>query len=247
MITFRLTGSGILVVQPSGPLSEEDFSALQQKVDPWLAAGNKLKGLLIDAPDFPGWKDFASLRSHLHFVKDHHRELPRIAVVSDSRFLSAMPKLARHFVSAEFKRFEAGKTDDAIDWLESPIDPKPPSIRHAWFPAEKLVWIALNGKVTTEDYRVFLGSMEDILTKHSPISFIVNFDGMDGVELGAMAADTKFGFAHLKDIKRIALVGDSKWTKRLTSLPNPFSLEIKSFDEDEENDAWDWITGTAGL
>lgn len=243
MINFRLTDSGILVVQPSGPITSDDFSAIQDQVDPWLEGGGKLKGILIDAPDFPGWKDFAGFRSHLRFVKDHHREIPRVAVVSDDEFLSALPKLARHFVKADFRRYDAGETAEAISWLESPLEPQRPSIRHSWFPAEQLVWITVDGKVTTEEYGDFLSQIEAILAKHSPISFLVNFEDLEGVEFGALIKDTKFGFTHLKSVKRLALVGDSKWIKRLTSLPNPFSLEIKPFDEDEENQAWEWITG----
>ncbi|MGB6222178.1 STAS/SEC14 domain-containing protein [Haloferula sp.] len=242
MIHFRLSDSGVLVVQPSGPITSEDFTAIQDQVDPWLESGGKLKGLLIDAPDFPGWKDLAGLRSHFRFVRDHHREIPRIAVVSNDEFLSALPKLARHFVKADFRRYDAGETAEALTWIESPPEPRLPSIRHSWFPAEQLVWVTVDGKVTTEEYKHFLSHIEAILAKHSPVSFLVNFEDLEGVELGALIKDTKFGFTHIKDIKRMALVGDSKWIKRLTSLPNPFSLEIKSFDEDQEHQAWNWIT-----
>ncbi|MEP4076653.1 STAS/SEC14 domain-containing protein [Haloferula sp.] len=242
MITFRLTDTGVLVVQPSGPISADDFSALQQEVDPWLDAGGKLKGLLIDAPDFPGWTDFAGLRAHLGFVRNHHRELPRVAVVSDSRFLAALPKLARHFVSADFRRFNAGETADAIAWLESPEEPAQRVLRHAWFPEEKIVWVTVDGKITTAEYREFLTKIKPLAEGDDLISFLVNLDDLEGAEIGALIADTKFGVGHIKNIKRIAMVGDQDWIKRLTSLPNPFTLEVKAFDDDDEHEAWDWIT-----
>lgn len=243
MINFRLTDSGILIVQPSGPITSDDFSSIQDQVDPWLESGGKLKGILIDAPEFPGWKDFAGFRSHLRFVKDHHREIPRVAVVSDDEFLSALPKLARHFVKADFRRYDAGETTEAIRWLESPHEMQRPSIRHSWFPAEKLVWVTIDGKITTEEYKHFISHIEAILTKYSPVSFLVNFEDIEGIELGALIKDTKFGFTHLKSVKRLALVGDSPWIKRITSFPNPFPIEIKSFDEHQEHQAWEWITG----
>lgn len=242
MINFRITDSGVLIVQPSGLITSDDFAAVQNQIDPWLESGNKLKGLLIDAPDFPGWKDFAGFRAHLKFVKDHHREIPRIAVASDDDFLTALPKLARHFVKADFRRFDAGDTAEAIAWIES-LDEAPKSaIRHAWFPKEKLVWVSVDGKVTTDEYRAFLTTLEPIIKNNSPVSFLVDLDELEGVELGAMIADSKFGFSHIKNIKRIAIVGDQKWIKRLTALPNPFALEVKGFDEDQEHDAWGWIT-----
>ncbi len=57
-----------------------------------------------------------------------------------------------------------------------------------------------------------------------------------------MLKDLKFGFKHMNDIRRMALIGNASWTHRLASLPNPFSLEIRAFDEAEEHDAWDWAT-----
>jgi hypothetical protein len=241
MITNRLTDNGVLIVQPSGPLTKEDFTSLAAEVDAWLEEGGVLKGLLIDAPEFPGWKDFGGLQSHLKFVRNHQRELPRVAVVSDSGFLSALPKVARHFIQAELRRFEAGKTEEALAWIESPREEPAQAIRHAWFPNEKVMWISVNGKISTEEYNKLLGGMEDILQEFSPISFLIDLDDMEGVELGAMVADMKFGFTHLKHFRRIALVGDEKWCHRLASMPNPFPIKLKAFDEGHENEAWDWL------
>lgn len=242
MITSRLTDSGVLIVQPSGPITKEDFSTLADEVDPWLESGGDLKGLLIDAPEFPGWKDFGGLGSHLKFVRGHHRRIPRIAIVSDSRFLGALPKVARHFVQADLQHFDAGETAAALTWIESPREEPTSSIRQAWFPGENLLWIAIDGKVTTDDYRGLRSFMEGILAETTPISILVDIDDLEGVELGAMMADLKFGLVHLKDIRRLALVGDEKWIRRLAALPNPFSLEIRAFSEADEYEAWHWLT-----
>lgn len=241
MITHHLTPSGILIVQPSGPLTREDFTGLAADVNTWIANGGVLQGLLIDAPEFPGWKNFGGLQSHLKFVRDHQRDLPRVAVVSDSNFLSALPKVARHFVQAEIRRFDAGQTEPALAWLESAREEPTQTIRHGWFPNEKVMWISVNGKISTEEYKKLLASMEDILEHTSPISFLIDLDDMEGVELGALVADMKFGFTHLKHFRHIALVGDEKWCHRLASIPNPFPIKIKAFDEGDEEEAWEWL------
>ncbi|MDA0766571.1 MAG: STAS/SEC14 domain-containing protein [Verrucomicrobia bacterium] len=242
MITSRLTDTGILIVQPSGALTREDFLALTEKADSWIEESGPLKGLLIDAPSFPGWKNFAALQTHLKFVRDHHRKVSRIAVASDSGFLAAMPTLARHFVSADIRRFEADETAEALAWIERPPEKPAHAIRHAWFPKEKLMWMAVDGKITTAEYRTFLTSLETILADCSPISLLVDLDDLEGVQLGAMMADLKFGLTHLKSFRRMALIGDNKWIHRIAGLPNPFPIEIKAFPEGEESDAWEWLT-----
>jgi len=114
-----LRDRGILILKPEGPLRAEDFAALAGVVDPYIEEHGELKGLLIDAPSFPGWENFSALLSHLRFVRDHHRRIQRIAVVSDSTLLAIGPKIADHFVSAEVRAFDATDRAAARAWIET--------------------------------------------------------------------------------------------------------------------------------
>ena len=113
-----LVNAGILNLRPEGALRAEDFAALARAVDPYIEERGALAGLLIDAPSFPGWESFAALLSHLRFVRDHHRRVQRVAVVSDDTLLSLGPKVARHFVSAELRHFKTADRAAALAWLE---------------------------------------------------------------------------------------------------------------------------------
>jgi len=114
-----LRDRGILILKPEGPLRAEDFTALAGAVDPYIEERGDLNGLLIDAPSFPGWENFSALLSHLRFVRDHHRKIRRIAVVSDSPLLAIGPKIADHFVSAEVRAFDAADRAGALAWIEA--------------------------------------------------------------------------------------------------------------------------------
>lgn len=113
-----LADRGILILEPEGALRAEDFTALAAVVDPYIEQHGALKGLMIEAPSFPGWENFAGLVSHLRFVRDHHRLIRRIAVVSDNTLLAFAPKLANHFVAAEVRPYAAGERAAALAWLE---------------------------------------------------------------------------------------------------------------------------------
>ena len=108
---------GILILRPQGPLEAGDFSSLASVVDPYLEQHGTLRGIMVDAPSFPGWDSFAALVSHLRFVRDHHRFIGKIAAVSDSPILSAAPHLAKHFVKAEIRHFSAKDRAMALSWL----------------------------------------------------------------------------------------------------------------------------------
>jgi hypothetical protein len=114
-----LQTEGILIIRPEGPLEATDFQKLAQEIDPYIEANGKLCGLMIDAASFPGWKDFAGLLAHLKFVKEHHRRILRIAVVTDSDLLALGPKIASHFVQAEVKRFPRSQQEEALTWLRA--------------------------------------------------------------------------------------------------------------------------------
>ena len=114
-----LRDKGILVLTPEGALRAEDFTALAAAVDPFIEQHGGLKGLLLEAPSVPGWEDFAALVSHLRFVRDHHRQVRRIAVVTGSALLAAAPKIASHFVGAEIRAFDADARAAALAWIET--------------------------------------------------------------------------------------------------------------------------------
>jgi hypothetical protein len=74
---------------------------------------------MIHSESFPGWESFGALVSHLRFVADHHRQIERIAAVTDSWPLENIPRIARHFVQAKIKRFDLCEKDRALKWFET--------------------------------------------------------------------------------------------------------------------------------
>ena len=118
MLDYELQrAEGLLVIRPRGPLQADDFTSLAAVVDPYVEAHGHLRGLMIEASAFPGWDNFAALVSHVRFVRDHHRVIRKIAAVSDSPILSIAPQLAKHFVNAEIRHFNASERSAALDWL----------------------------------------------------------------------------------------------------------------------------------
>jgi hypothetical protein len=118
MIHFELLrDQRILTITPEGPLQASDFQKLSEAVDPFIQTEGDLKGLLIDAPAFPGWHSFGDMVSHFKFVKNHERHIEKVAVVSDSGFISIMPHFVRHFIHAEIRHFDGSEKEQAMAWL----------------------------------------------------------------------------------------------------------------------------------
>lgn len=114
-----LPESGVLVVDIERPLRREDFDALAMTVDPWIETHGNLQGVVIHAREFPGWQNPGSFIRHLSFVRDHQREVHRVALCVDGRVAEVVPSLAEHFVAAEIKHFGYDQLDEAIAWARA--------------------------------------------------------------------------------------------------------------------------------
>ena len=114
-----MDAEGILVIEPVSALSAEDFRDLASSVDAYLAEHQTLHGMLIHAQHFPGWESFAGLAAHLKFVREHHKRIERIAVVTDSPLGTVAPTLAKQFVSAQIRRFVYSEFEEALTWLKT--------------------------------------------------------------------------------------------------------------------------------
>jgi SpoIIAA-like len=118
MIEYDLdTEHSILEVRPKAALDKDDFVELAKAVDPQIEAKGDLAGLILNAPSFPGWDSFGALVSHFRFVRDHHKHVKKVAVVTDSHLGDVAEHLTSHFVSATIQHFPAGQIEQARQWI----------------------------------------------------------------------------------------------------------------------------------
>jgi hypothetical protein len=107
----------ILHLRPRGRLRKEDFEQLALLVDPYIRESGGLRGLIIETAHFPGWSDLPAMIGHLRFVRDHHRAIARVALVSDSVVADIAQHLASHFVAAQIRHFGGRERDAAKGWV----------------------------------------------------------------------------------------------------------------------------------
>ena len=111
------TAHSILYLRPKSALEQDDFLQLAKTVDPYIEQSGDLAGLIIEAPTFPGWDSLGAMAAHFRFVRDHHRRIRKIGLVTDSALGNVAERLASHFVAAEIRYFPAGAVDAARQWI----------------------------------------------------------------------------------------------------------------------------------
>jgi hypothetical protein len=107
----------VLYLRPKSALARDDFVQLAKTVDPYIEKTGGFAGLIIEATTFPGWESLGAMAAHLRFVRDHHKRIKKVGLVTDSALGNVAEHLASHFVSAEIKHFSAGELEAAKQWV----------------------------------------------------------------------------------------------------------------------------------
>lgn len=111
------TAHSILYLRLTSALQQRDFEELAKTVDPYIRETGGLSGIVIEAPKFPGWDSLGAMVAHFRFVRDHHKKIKKLGIVTDSALGDIAEHLASHFVSAEIKHFPAGELEAAKRWV----------------------------------------------------------------------------------------------------------------------------------
>jgi hypothetical protein len=111
-----IRNKGVLLLEPKDELEAGDFARVAAEIDPYIEESGGLAGLVVIAEEFPGWDNFTAFTSHFKFVREHHKKIRRVALVTTDRFLSAVPRFASRFVDAEVRRFPMEERDAALLW-----------------------------------------------------------------------------------------------------------------------------------
>ena len=111
---------GILHLRPKAALTKEDFAQIAKTVDPQIEKKGALAGIIIEFGAFPGWDSIGAMAAHFRFVRDHHRRVKKVAVVTDAALGAIAEQLASHFVSATIRHFPAGELKAAQQGISGP-------------------------------------------------------------------------------------------------------------------------------
>jgi len=118
MIKHRLDAAdSILYIKPTAALESNDFTQLATAIDPYIEKTGGLAGLIVEVDAFPGWESLGAMAAHFRFVRDHHKRVRKVAIVTDAALGNVAEKLATHFVAAQIKHFPGGESEAARQWI----------------------------------------------------------------------------------------------------------------------------------
>jgi hypothetical protein len=108
--------------------------------------------------------------------------------------------------------------------------------------SEKVLGFKMSGKLHDEDYKKFVPLVDDAIAKHGKARILAQFNDFHGWDMDALWDDIKFSTTHCTKIERVALVGEKKWEKWMSTVCKPFTMaKIKYFDVADIEAAKAWV------
>jgi hypothetical protein len=232
----------IFIITPQARITADDIKDLASRVNSYINETDKVPNLVLHAKSVPHWADFKALQKHLHFVKDHHKLIKKVAIVSDSKLLWLAKSVVEHFVRAKVRRFNEGAIEDAISWAQAEDD-HPGSIQMIEGLPRDVVGIDIRGLITSQDYTdTLIPLIAERAKEHDKLKLLcVMGDYFDGYSAGAMWDDLRFGLSHLTTFSRIALVTDIDWIRhgaKFFGVLMPTDIMVFKLAEGDEARAW---------
>ena len=100
----------------------------------------------------------------------------------------------------------------------------------------------VTGKITKADYQKILPIINEQLQTNEKIRWYFEMEDFEGWDMKGLYEEVNFDIKHAKDLEKIAMVGEKKWTEWLSDLMKPFtSAEVKHFDPAQKEEAKAWI------
>ena len=107
------------------------------------------------------------------------------------------------------------------------------------------IGVKITGKVTPELEEQLIKEANRVIQEHGTMNVLVFLDDHARWGMKAGIEDIKWVIKHLKDMKKVAFVADSRFYEWYVALDRPFGkmvgIEERYFKPEDIDDAWKWI------
>jgi hypothetical protein len=110
-------------------------------------------------------------------------------------------------------------------------------------PEKGFIRIKCGRILTHQDYQdVLIPALEKAFAEKSPLRALCDMRDLEKIDWKALWDDFKFGIHHLKDVERMATVGNQWWLSFLMRFANLFfKVTLKNFKSHQLEEATEWI------
>ena len=240
----------VVGIRLAGKISAEDVNGIKPALEKALAANDEI-GVVVD---MSGFED-ASAEAIAADVKYEMSLMAKIgqfrraAFIADKEWLQAVTGFVGSLIpTMQMKVFSPGEQEKAIAWA-SEIEEMPASSGEALSmihtDRDDVFGFQVDGVMTAENVRPLTDKVAAILANHDKVRLLARVKSLGGIDPAVFMQSglISMKFAAVQKVERYAIVGAPEWMRTAVATMNPMfpHLEIRSFDAEDEGDAWAWL------
>lgn len=109
-------------------------------------------------------------------------------------------------------------------------------------PGTNVYELTIDGAISSAEFDSLLKRFEEAIARHGKVRVLEEIRELGGIPPSKVWEDLKFGFRHMRDVQRAAVVAKQKWIEVVGSLLNPFiSADVRYYRPEEREIARAWI------
>jgi hypothetical protein len=243
----------VLALGLRGEISNQDIAAVREACERKLAAHPGI-GIVVDLTSFSDATEQAireDVRFELGMVGQLHR-FPRLAIVTDKQWIGVLMRFVGQFMpQIETEIFAPAKRADAIAWSAALPATRTQSEGRAMkrIPTDRddVYAFELDGVVSVAEAPLIADDFNRIFGAHPRVRMLARikrygFDPAILMQKALMSAKV----AAIQKVERYAVVGAPEWMRKVIEAMSPMfpAIEMRTFGEAQEGEAWAWIGAT---
>lgn len=240
----------VIAMHLSGKLTGEDMQACTSILDKKLSSQNHI-GVLVD---FTGLADMNAdafiegTKADLDFL-NHIDQFSCLSFVSDKEWPQAMGGfMSSIFPTVEMKVFTHGESDEALKWaseLPKARKPQPPAFRFLPTSKDDVFAFEINGVISAKEMPEVIQKFQTFLGRHEKVRLLNRIKHFGGIDPAVFMQSglVSMKLAAMQKVERYAIVEAAGWMRKIIETGNPVfaDMEMRTFPEDQESEAWAWL------
>lgn len=240
----------VIAMHLRGKLTGDDIKTYKLILDEKLSNHNHLSVVV----DFTGLSDMNAdalvegTKADLELLS-HIDQFTRFAFISDKEWPQAIVGfMSSIFPTVEMKVFPPDESDEAMRWvseLPKARKPQPPAFR--FLPTSKgdVFAFEINGVISAKEMPEVIQKFQTFLRRHEKVRLLNRIKHFGGIDPAVFMQSglVSMKLAAMQKVERYAIVGAPGWMRKVIETVNPAfaDIEMRTFPEDQESEAWAWL------
>lgn len=243
--------ANVVALSFSGTISAEDIDRSYELIIPAMSDGKPvslyiemLDGFDVEAPAL-----IKDLRRSPELIRNF-KQLERVAVVTNQDWLRGIVRLEDAVLSLfnsdiALQVYGEDERNQAKSWVKGQTTySHEPSIVKLTTDDPDTAAFEVNGKIREEDLELSKKMMAEFLTDDPPRRLLARIRKLDGLQPSTLFDGQMIQMKReaRKHLERYAIVGGPEWLRHCVRAMEPlFEFQIRTFELDEEEIAWEWL------